>query len=207
MQAWMYRNERMLAEGTRRKPQGRPVLHVAAMGTGDCEPHDGEVPGELHLEATDETGEAADWLEDSWWMEVLNRWHAHPLAIHILPTPRALLHPVVVHHLEMLYRVAPQWRRIGHCYVDDVVEDGDIRRLASSSYDEVRVIDSFRPSTGKSEAQLRDIKVEKFLGRVMRAQSSIGATRPMLIRVPAQAPSTESAPPRARMPGCATAIQ
>ena len=184
MEAWTCSNERRLTESTRQRPRSRPILCVAAAATGDCGFCEREVPGELHLEATDDLGEAADWFNDNWWMEALERWQDHPLAVHILPTPQALLHPVVVHHIEMLYRVAPRWRRIGHCYVDDVVADEDIRYLAISSYDELRVIDSFRPGTGKSDSELREVKVEKLIGRVRRVQASVGATRPLLIRVP-----------------------
>ncbi len=195
MEAWMRRNERRLAEGRRRRPLDRPILHVTATGTGDCGPPDGEVPGELHLEVTDEFGQAADWFNDYWWMEALQRWQIYPLAVHILPTPRALLHPVAIHHIEMLYRVAPRWRKIGHCYVDDVVTEAGIRLLAISSYDEVCMIDSFRPGSDKSESELRGIKVEKLIGEVMRIQASVGARRPLLIRVPPpQAPTTHPHP-------------
>ena len=191
-------SERRLAEATRRKPLAQPVLHVVATGMGDCGPPNGEVPGELHLEATNKTGEAAEWLQDRWWMETLGRWQDHPLAVHILPTPGALLHPVVIHHLEMLYRVASRWRRVGHCYVDDVVTDQDVCLLAISSYHEVRVIDSFRPDTGKSEAELRGVTVDRLIGRVMRARAAAGATRPLLIRVPtAKPPVNEGGPAEA----------
>ena len=188
-------SERRLTEVTRRKPRARPIVHVIATGMGDCGPPDGGVPGELHLEATDKNGEVAQWFDDHWWLEALGRWQDHPLAVHILPTPGALLHPDVMHHVEMLYRVALRWRRIGHCYLDDVVTDKDVRLLAISSYNEVRVIDSFRPDTGKSGAELRGVKVDRLVGRVMREQASAGATRPLLIRVPpAQTRVTEGRP-------------
>jgi len=183
MGAWMRCDERRLTSATRQRLRTRPILHVVAAGTGDCGPRNGEVPGELHLEATDSTGEAADWFDDRWWMEALDRWQDYQLAVHILPTPQALLQPVVLHHIEMLYRIAPHWRRIGHCYVDDVMTDEDIQLLAISSYDEIRVIDSFRPRTGRSEAELREVKVERLIGQTLRVQSSFGATRPLLMRV------------------------
>ena len=165
---------------------GSPLSVLVSAGLETATP-----PAELHLEATDETGEAADWFNDYWWMETLECWQHSKLAVHILPTPRALLHPIVIHQIEMLYRIVPQWRRVGHCYVDDVTSERDMRLLALSSYDEVRVVDAFRPGTGRSEAELREIKVERLIAQVMRMQSSLGATRPLLVRIP---PPQEAAP-------------
>jgi hypothetical protein len=184
MEAWVRGNERAMIAATRQKPRGRPILYVKAVGLGECRPGDGAVPGELHLEATDDGGEPADWFDDYWWVDVLQRWQEHPLAIHILATPGALLHPVVLHQMDMLRRVASHWRRIGHCHVDDVITDDAMQRLAVSPYDEVRVLDAFRPGAGKSAAERRDVRVERLFGQVLRLQAASGATRPILIRVP-----------------------
>ena len=198
MEAWIRSNERKLIEDTRQAPGTRPIVRVAARGMGQRGARNGEAPAELHLETTDETGEPADWFDDYWWMDTLERWQHNALAVHILPTPRALLHPVVIHQVEMLYRVAPKWRRVGHCYVDDVTSEEDIRLLAISSYDEIRVVDAFRPGTSRGEAELRDVKIERLIAQVMRAQSSLGATRPLLIRVPPPQEPTTPAPTKSR---------
>ncbi|MCP4593762.1 MAG: hypothetical protein GY842_23765 [bacterium] len=186
MEAWTRLTERKLTEGTRQRSPARPLLLVTAEGMGELDTPSDDPPSAIHLETTHPDGEVVEWFDDYWWMDVIKRWEKHPVAIHILPTPGALLHPVVLHHLEMLFRVAQRWRRVGHCYVSDVISDEDVQRLAMSTYEEVRVIDAFRPGTLRSGAETREVKVEKLIGQLMRVRSPFSGSRPVLIRVPAE---------------------
>ena len=184
MDAWTRDNERRLSEMRRRKPHPPSIVSLAADGCGDLGSADAAPPDRLHLEITYPTGATAAWFDDLWWIGALERWKQHPLSVHVLPTLHALLHPVTLHHLEMLRRVAARWRRVGHAYLDDVYLDDDVARLAAAPYDEVSIIDGFRPNTGKAPAEMRGLSFQALVGRVMRLQGAMKVERPVLVREP-----------------------
>jgi hypothetical protein len=153
---------------------------------GDLGPPDAPAPDQIHIEATHPTGEMAVWLDDEWWLDVLRRWRNERVDVHVLPTPFALLHPVVLHQMDMLRRMVSAWRRIGHAYLDDLSDDDAVARAASSPYDEVRIIDAPRPGTAKSAGELRGLSFQALAGRIMRLQSAAGIVRPAVVRLPGQ---------------------
>ncbi|HNQ22659.1 MAG TPA: hypothetical protein PKK06_06155 [Phycisphaerae bacterium] len=147
-------------------------------------------PAELWLECTDADGRPAEWFHDLWWTEVLSRWGDLSVTVHVLPTPGALLHAVVVSAVEMVRRVAPRWRVVGHAYVDELGADAAVEALARSAYHEVRLIDQPR-STCRGDRSESSLTLPEFLGRVRREQERLGVTRPILTRV-ADAPAGNS---------------
>ncbi|MGB2987285.1 MAG: hypothetical protein WBE26_15560 [Phycisphaerae bacterium] len=187
---------RHAAQRSRRAPR-KPVKVLATFDRG-CELGDDITPApvELTVEATNAELELAAWFDDDWWTEIVQRWADDPVAVHIAPTPGALLHPMVVHQLEMLLRVTPQWRLIGHTYVDDAVTEDDIAQLASSPYHEIRFIDRPRPGTPVSDRCTWKPSLAELLGRIRQEQSRLGATTPVLVRLPSSkaTPSSPSMP-------------
>jgi hypothetical protein len=177
----------MQAEQRRQKPRLPSVLQFAFDGNAALPPGESPPPDQLHLEPTHDSGEIALWLDDMWWIDAIRRWRDRPMAVHLMPTPFALLHPVLLHQMDMLRRVVPHWRRVGHGYLDDVLTDDDMARIASSPYDEVRIIDGPRPGMHKPAAELRGVAFPSLLLRVTRLQSAIRATKPVLVRIPPHA--------------------
>lgn len=171
----------------RRQPPGHPVSVVASFEAG-CHPSDenGLAPSDLTIEATNEDGEAAEWFDDTWWTGVVRSWGDADVTLHVAPTPGALLHPIVLHHLEMVGRVLPRWRIVGHAYRDDVVTDEAIEMLVQSPYHEVRFVDRPRPTEPLSDRCDLAPPLEELFGRIRCEQSHLTATRPILVRLPAE---------------------
>lgn len=182
MDAWMQIPEREAAAATRKRPVVPHRCTIRADGDGAHAPADGPTPTELYLEATDPTGEIAVWFDDAWWLESLQRWGGLRLAIHILPSQAALLHPVVLHHVAMVKRVAPNWRVVGYAYLHEINGEAGIERLATSAYDEVRFVDGPRPNCRDLVPAGHTLRIEDLFSRVRRIQQQGGTTRPMLVR-------------------------
>ncbi|MCH9002498.1 MAG: hypothetical protein IIC02_07975, partial [Planctomycetes bacterium] len=140
---------------------------------------------ELTLETTDADGEIAIWFDDRWWTEIIDRFGEKKLTIHIAPTPAALLHSVVLYHLDMIYRVAPQWRVVGHAYRNDLCDANAVAALARSAYHEVRFFDQDRPGSMRSDRCLMGVPLDQLFGQIRREQTRLGRTAPVLVRVPA----------------------
>ena len=173
-----------------RRPPSEPLCITASFAEGAAFPSERRSgPIELRVEATDDHGRIAPWLDDVWWMEVLRRWRDDTVTIHIEPAPGALLHPVTLHHMEMAARVAPRWRLIGHLYSGDLTTDEQIRAIAMSPYHEVRFIDDLRPDAPPEHRRLGVLPIEGLFGRIRREQVRISANRPILVRVPPHAAS------------------
>lgn len=169
----------------RRQPPGRPVVLTASFESG-CNPADSEhcAPTELTLEATNAEGDAADWFNDAWWGSAIRHWGNSAVTLHIAPTTNALLHPIVLHHLEMVSRVLPKWRIVGHAYRDDVTTDEAIDLLGQSAYHEVRFFDQPRRSKSPSDRIDMGAPLEQLFARIRREQSRINVNRPVLVRLP-----------------------
>lgn len=183
MDAWMDCRERRAAEAARKRPSTGRQLTLKARQDPDLGPDSAPAPTDLYLEATEPSGEVAVWFDDAWWMGALARWGDDSVRIHLLPSRGALLNPVVIHHMSMLLRVAPNWRLIGYGYADDLAEDAVIERIACSPYHEVRMKDGREAGKSKNGNGRRPVRIEDLFSAVRRAQRRLGATRPALTRV------------------------
>lgn len=179
------RDDARLATERRRRPPGDTTRLVVTFGGGgeiDCKNTDG--PIELRVEPTDRDGHLAEWLDDTWWTKLIERWGDDAVTITIAPTRDALLHPVVLHHLEMLQRVVPAWRIVGHAYLDDAGGEQAIRQLAMSPYHEVRFVDRLRPGTQPLDRCVGAPGIGALFAAVREEQARVGARRPVLVRMP-----------------------
>ncbi|UCE61175.1 MAG: hypothetical protein JSU63_05380 [Phycisphaerales bacterium] len=181
--------EQRRATQQKRRPPGEVVRVTARFDSDGVLQEDlTSAPAEVMIEATDSEGEVAVWFDDYWWTDLIERWVDDPITLHITQTPGALLHPVVLHQMEMVGRVAPRWRMVGHSYRSDVSTDDAIESLACSAYHEVRFLDQTRPGAPRSDREGLDLSVDELFGRIRREQVRLGATRPVLVRLPAQSP-------------------
>ena len=185
---------RQATERLRRPPSEPRRIQLSFDSGGKLGEQIVPAPAELALEATNAEGELAAWFHDGWWTEVIERWGDDPVTIHISPTASALLHMVVLHQLEMIRRVAPTWRIVGHAYRDDLSDEDAIDRLACSPYDEIRVIDQTRHSRAPSGQSSLGTALNEIFGRIRREQTRAGTTRPILVRLPAGASKLSSGP-------------
>jgi hypothetical protein len=177
---------------TRRGP--RPALRrTACFDTGWW--FEEEVGGgvvDLLIEATNAHGQPADWFDDLWWTDVLQKCTDASVTIEIAPTPSALLHPLILHQLTMIRRVMPHWRIVGHAYLDDLTSEEQIGQLVLGPYHEVRFVDRARsPATANASPSSR--RIEELFARIREGQNRCGSHRPVLVRLPA----THNAPPSA----------
>lgn len=206
MTSWTLADARTAAQARRRGPG--EAVRLPAYVPAEEEARDQvakdtipeAAPSELWLDATDADGEVASWFDDGWWTEVITRWGDDPLSIHISPTPAALLHPVVLYGVEMVRRVAPRWRIVGHAFAEEVCLDATTEAIARSPYHEVRFIDTPRPDTPPAVRLDPPFPVEELMSRVRRAQMAARRTWPILVRVASDArlPDATPVPPRAR---------
>ena len=188
----------------RRSPRSHRSIVVPFEQGEDLLPTLHECPAEITIEATDAHAALALWLNDAWCLDILKRWADEPLAIHVAPTPGAVLHPVVLHLVEMVRRVAPRWRLVGHMHVEDVRTQGEIEKLASSMFHEVRFIDAARRDgmrddrTNRTDGAVRPIA--ELLGLLRAEQIRFATTTPVWVRVPGavHADTRQSDPGRAR---------
>ena len=175
---------RKAAAARRQKPVRMQIREFTATGDGG-HGHDGlPFPTELRLETTEVDGRIATWFDDTWWLETLRRWKDRPLTIHILPTPDALLHPIVLHELEMVRRLLTPWRVIGHCYLSEIAQPVLMPRVAVNQYDEVRIIDADRPESDDYNVRPARMTLDEVLDRVRVIQIEQQAHRPLLTRAP-----------------------
>jgi hypothetical protein len=149
---------------------------------------------ELAIEATNAQGELAEWLQDDWWSIILERWWDRSVTVRVAPTVSALLHPIVLHHCEMVRRVTVGWRLIGHAYNDDILTDNDITTLADSPYHEVRFIDQQRPGANRAERSESPAPLPVLFSRIRASQARRKITTPILVRLPSPMRASDSAP-------------
>lgn len=182
---------------SRRQAPREPAEVLAAYDGGGIGGYVAAGPILLTIEATNGDSELASWLDDLWWTDVIQRWAEYAVTVAVAPTPGALLNPVVLHHVEMLRRVLPAWRIIGHAYRDDLAHDEEIIRVANSPYHEVRFFDQSRPRPSQSDQPARALALEELFGRIRREQLRMNLTRPALVRLPPGPPGLRagSSPP------------
>lgn len=175
---------RKAAAARRRKPVRKQIREFAATSDGEHGREEVPYPTELRLETTYVDGRIATWFDDAWWLETLRRWKDRSLTIHILPTPDALLHPIVLHELEMVHRMLTSWRVIGHCYLPDIAQPILMPRLAVNQYDEIRIIDTERPESQDQDIRPARMTLDEVFERVRVIQIEQQTHRPLLTRAP-----------------------
>ncbi|MCB9849738.1 MAG: hypothetical protein H6817_03445 [Phycisphaerales bacterium] len=180
MNARMREDQWQMTAQKRRKP-GAGAPRLIPFDGGEIQPVDPQqAPSEIALEATGPSGEPAHWLDDFFWVDLLQAWSRESMTIRFLPTPDALLHPVVIHQVNMLRRVATNWRIAGHCYVHDLAPDGMIAQAALSPYHEIHLIDGRREG---SAATAHALRIEDALARIRRVQVANSRNTPILVCV------------------------
>lgn len=171
-----------------RRPPGGFRREVVPFADGDISKlADITGPADLVLEATNDGGELAPWFVDEWWVDLIERFAEHPITIVIAPTQASLVNADVLHYMEMLHRVTPNWRLIAFAFPGDLRSLDDIELIARSPYHEVRFIDSMRPGVKKDERMTTDLPLEELFGGIRRTQAEVNAKRPVLVRLPAKA--------------------
>ena len=175
---------RKVAAARRRRPTGFQIIECAAAGDGSHGPDIGVCPEALHLETTHQDGQIVAWFDDNWWLETLRRWKDRSLTIQIMPTADALLHPIVLHELEMVRRLQTPWRLIGNCYLSDIGHPLRLPRVAVNHYDEIRVIDKDRPCCDAYEARPSKLTLDEVFDQVRTIQSAEKVSAPLLTRAP-----------------------
>ncbi|MCP4246583.1 MAG: hypothetical protein GY778_06005 [bacterium] len=194
MNAWMRNDTRDGVEASRRRPATPQQFTFAANLDAHVMPDRLDGPAEFFIEATDADETVATWLDDVWWLEVLRRWKDARLTVHVLPSPAALLHPVVLHQVSMVKRIAPEWRLLAHGYLGDISGTAAIEILAGSAYDEVRLSDRPRPTAAADPPNPHPLRLNDLFSRVRQIQRTRGATRPILVRTTIMPPLPTPAP-------------
>ena len=177
--------DRSLTERRRHRP--REPLHINVRFDGSTNFPEEATPGpvELRIEATNDEGVLAEWCGDDWWAIVLQRWGDDEVTVRVEPTPEALFHPILRYQMEMLRRVAPRWRLIGHLFRDDVADDEALAVLATSPYHEVRVFDDRRPSVVDAPRKAFVASCAELFARIRERQNKAGLISPVMVRLPA----------------------
>lgn len=160
----------------------RTPVSIRATFAAGYEPDDHVIgnPIELTLEITNDENELAEWLHDQWWTRIIRGLADRCVTLCIRPTRGALLHPVVLHHLDMLRRVTPEWRLVGLAYLEDVTSDAAIEQVAGSPYHEVRFLGASRPGGASPDRSTEQPLVAELFGRIHEAQAQEGVETPVL---------------------------
>lgn len=177
-------DRRKVTAARRHRPAGAEARVFAADGDGAHGPQIAPRPTDLHIEATCANGALVTWFDDNWWLETLRRWKDCALTIHIQRAPDALLNETVLYELDMLRRLGVPWRLVGHCHLSDIGHPLLLSRVATSQYDEIRVIDANRPSTDEFEAHAAKLTLAEVFARVREIQTAEQVSRPLLTRAP-----------------------
>jgi len=187
--AWT--DQRRTAARGRRRPRPAHANRFLANGRGKFDAEDVAKPTDVFIEATHPDGDTAAWFDDFWWLECLNRWKDDRLSMHVLPSPAALLHPAVLHQVDMARRIAPSWRMIGHCWLEELDLNASPDGIARSPYHEVRIIDAPMPERVGQPNPARPPKVQDLITRVRLIQRETNRTMPTLVRS-TESPDTET---------------
>ena len=184
MSATSLMERRKVTAARRHRPSGPQVRVFPANGEGSHGPDTAPTPSDLHLEVSYEDGRVVTWFDDNWWLETLRRWKDRPLNIHIQRTPDALLNPMVTHELGMVRRLMTPWRLVGHCYLSDIGHPLLLPRVATSQYEEIRIIDADRPCANEFETRPSKLTLREVFDRVRQIQAEEGVGHPLLTRAP-----------------------
>lgn len=157
-------------------------------------------PWEVHVTATDPGGSLSPWLSEDWWADLIAQAPEDHVTVRFIPSPECamstgcLVHPIVLQHVRMLRRVVSRWRLVGCGCADEVRSDEDVRELAGSMYHEIRIQEraGCRTNGDRSESNTPNEMgratsprtCEQLFADVRRAQTELGVSTPILIRVP-----------------------
>lgn len=166
---------------SRRPPSGPWSRRVTYEGTGEIEAVAAEGPVELILEATNDDGELSAWFDDFWWVDVLTLYQKRAVTLHIAPTRDAVLHPVVLHQLEMLRRVEPQWQSVGYLLENELSSMEQVKALAAAPYHELRIITDRAGVAPSPEAG-------RLAGELAQGSINTVGRRPLVVRVESDDP-------------------
>ncbi len=170
-------------DSTRQRRGPKPGSRVTVAYSSD-----GKIPSvamsTLLIEATDHAGEVANWLDDAWWSRLFRQCASDPLTIEIAPTHGALLHPVVLHQLEMVRRIVANWRVIGEGYAGDFRTEDEIVQLVTGPYHELRLHDGGHPDTIDCDPPEFVMGVDDLI-KLLRSQiDGTPFASPTLVRLP-----------------------
>jgi hypothetical protein len=169
---------------TRRRPAKRGVITASSDSDGDFGSIPNAIAIELVVEATTADGELAGWLDDVWWTAAFHDLADRTVTLHVSPTPGALLHPVVLSHLEMVRRVMPEWRIVGHACFKGSSGNDVANQVAVSPYHEVRSVDRSQVDVIASGGTADTDTLVDIFGRIRREQERLGVSSPILVRMP-----------------------
>jgi hypothetical protein len=190
---------RNATQRSRRGPSETLRLTATFDGGGALGEELPRVPFELTIEATNDERELASWLDDEWWADLIRLWGETPVTVHVAPTPGAMLNPVVLYQLDMLRRVTPSWRLVGHAYSDDVDTDAAIADLVRSPYHEVRFVGEPRPTVKPSDRCTEPRPIQQLFGRIRRQQERLDRATPVLVLLPTPVRNSAGAEELARL--------
>jgi hypothetical protein len=189
--------ERLDAQRRRLRPREPVCLEAKFDEDRVVDVDDDYEPDEIAVHTTNEQGNVADWLTDHWWYQFLQPWGEVPVTVKIMPTPGALLHPVVLSQMEMLRRVASRWRLVAYAYADELHADEEAATLARSAYHEVRFYAQARPTDETAHLAAESRPIEQLFADIRRIQAEAGVTRPILVRLASTTPANvKSSPPQ-----------
>lgn len=194
MDAIMRSEHRRQAQARRRPPQQARRVFFPCTDAGEFPQVDATKPLELMIAATDSTGEPAVWLTDAWWIDAVQLWKNQPVTVHLLATPGSLLNPVILHQLNMLKRIVPQWKVVAEGYVGDIHGSERLEYLAMSAYDDVRLIDGHRPGSAIGSMS---ITLAEVCARIGEIQAKHRISRPIITTLssPTQMPTSDPQQP------------
>ncbi len=176
---------RTVTAARRRAPAGTKTIHIKADSNGSLGDELGMFPTDIRIDCTYDDGQITTWFSDDWWIDLLQRFKDRSLNLHIMPTAEALLHPIVLHELEMVRRLQTPWRLIGHCYLSDVGHPMLVNKIVFSPYDEIRIVTDERPCNGSAVKQSASLSLAELLDRVKTQQIADRTVYPLLTRAPA----------------------
>jgi len=162
----------------RRKPGSGEQIRIRFDSTETLAVDPSRPPAEITLEATGPSGDPAEWLDDAFWLTLLQAWSGHSLTVRFLPSPQVLLNSVVLHHVHMLRRVAPNWHIVAHTHVHDLAADGALADAAMTPYHEIHLVEAARTAHSARTTALRP---EEALARIRRVQVANGRHAPIVI--------------------------
>ena len=194
---------RRQAQARRRPPQQPQRAFFPCAGGGERPHVEATRPLELIIAPTDSNGEPVVWLTDAWWIETVQLWKDQPVTVHLLATPDSLLNPVILHQLNMLKRVVPQWKVAAEGYVGDIRGSERLEYLALSPYDDVRLIDGHRPGSPIGSSACDGLA--EVCARIGEIQAKHRITRPIITTLASPTQIPDHQPPAGSEPGFAPA--
>lgn len=180
--SWM--QTRRDAARHRRKPTAGSHVTVTLDSKGNIPSDASDATTTILIHATADDGEIADWLGDAWWSELFQRWAPDRLTVVIAATPGALLHPIVLHQLEMVRRVVGNWHIVGEGHVSDIKTDDEVDQLATGPFHELRFSDECRSDLEIESSRESRFAIDELFDRIRARAQLTPFAGPTLRRIP-----------------------